>query len=155
MQCFLRLAGFFEAAAGTAEEQAKNFQWGLRRSTLNHLMYMPFTDVAQVANVARNYEILHERDDDEAERPDKRLESGDRHQPTTQQSSHRNHDARVMGEQREVLDSMDHDLSRFTTWTVTSLSLMMDRSRVRLSSSIASTSGVTISATSKLTTSES
>nr|GFC40568.1 hypothetical protein [Tanacetum cinerariifolium] len=91
MQCFLRLAGFFEAAAGTAEEQAKNFQWGLRRSTLNHLMYMPFTDVAQVANVARNYEILHERDDDEAERPDKRLESGDRHQPTTQQSSHRNH----------------------------------------------------------------
>nr|GFC72758.1 hypothetical protein [Tanacetum cinerariifolium] len=26
------------AAAGTAEEQAKNFQWGLRRSTLNHLI---------------------------------------------------------------------------------------------------------------------
>nr|GFA02934.1 hypothetical protein [Tanacetum cinerariifolium] len=37
-----------------------------------------------------------------------------------------------MGEQREVLDSMDHDFSRFTTWTVTSLSLMMDRSRVRI-----------------------
>nr|GFD14664.1 zinc finger, CCHC-type, retrotransposon Gag domain protein [Tanacetum cinerariifolium] len=50
MQRFLRLAGFFEAAAGTAEEQAKNFQWGLRRQ-----------------------------------------KSGDRHQPTTQQSSHRNH----------------------------------------------------------------
>nr|GEY75710.1 hypothetical protein [Tanacetum cinerariifolium] len=32
-------------AAGTAEEQAKNFQWGLRKSTLNHLMCMPFTDV--------------------------------------------------------------------------------------------------------------
>nr|GFA99204.1 hypothetical protein [Tanacetum cinerariifolium] len=27
---------------------------------------------AQVANAARNYEILHERDDDDAERPDKR-----------------------------------------------------------------------------------
>nr|GFC69506.1 hypothetical protein [Tanacetum cinerariifolium] len=27
------------AAAGTEEEQEKNFQWGLRRSTLNHLMY--------------------------------------------------------------------------------------------------------------------
>nr|GFB89310.1 hypothetical protein [Tanacetum cinerariifolium] len=40
-----------EAAAGTEEEQAKNFQWGLRRQ-----------------------------------------KSGDRHQPTTQQSSHRNHD---------------------------------------------------------------
>nr|GFC00342.1 putative reverse transcriptase domain, aspartic peptidase domain protein [Tanacetum cinerariifolium] len=91
MQRFLRLAGFLEAAAGTEEEQAKNFQWGLRRSTLNHLMCMSYTDVAQVANAARNYEILHERDDDDAERPDKRQKSGDRHQPTTQQSSHRNH----------------------------------------------------------------
>nr|GEX09352.1 zinc finger, CCHC-type, retrotransposon Gag domain protein [Tanacetum cinerariifolium] len=51
---------------------AKNFQWGLRKSTLNYLMCIPFTDVAQVANAARNYEILHERDDDDAERPDKR-----------------------------------------------------------------------------------
>nr|GFC61263.1 hypothetical protein [Tanacetum cinerariifolium] len=79
------------AAAGTEEEQAKNFQWGLRRSTLNHLMYIQFTDVAQVANAAHNCEILHERDDDDAERPDKRQKSGDRHQPTTQQNSHRNH----------------------------------------------------------------
>nr|GFC97585.1 zinc finger, CCHC-type, retrotransposon Gag domain protein [Tanacetum cinerariifolium] len=30
MQHFLRLSGFLRAAAGTAEEQAKNFQWGLR-----------------------------------------------------------------------------------------------------------------------------
>nr|GFA23131.1 zinc finger, CCHC-type, retrotransposon Gag domain protein [Tanacetum cinerariifolium] len=69
---FLRLAGFLGAAAGTEEEQAKNFQWGLRRSTLNHLMCMSYTDVAQVANAARNYEILHERDDQDSERPDKR-----------------------------------------------------------------------------------
>nr|GFA95712.1 hypothetical protein [Tanacetum cinerariifolium] len=82
---------FGPVAAGTEEEQAKNFQWGLRKSTLNHLMCMPFTDVAQVANAARNYEILYERDDDGAERPDKRQKSGDRHQPTSQQSSHRNH----------------------------------------------------------------
>nr|GFC17401.1 hypothetical protein [Tanacetum cinerariifolium] len=72
MQRFLRLGGFLGAAAGTTEEQAKNFQWGLRRSTLNHLMCMPFTDVAQIANAARNYEILYERDDDDAKRPDKR-----------------------------------------------------------------------------------
>nr|GFB55342.1 hypothetical protein [Tanacetum cinerariifolium] len=91
MQRFLRLAGFLGAAAGTEEEQAKNFQWGHRRSTLNHLMCMSYTDVAQVTNVARNYEILHERDDDDTERPDKRQKSGDRHQPTSQQSSHRNH----------------------------------------------------------------
>nr|GFA79972.1 putative reverse transcriptase domain-containing protein [Tanacetum cinerariifolium] len=44
-----------------------------------------------VANAARNYEILHERDDDDTERPDKRQKSDDRHQPTTQQSSHRSH----------------------------------------------------------------
>nr|GFC15870.1 hypothetical protein [Tanacetum cinerariifolium] len=52
---------------------------------------MSYTDVAQVANAARNYEILYERDDDDAERPDKRQKSGDRHQRTSQQSSHRNH----------------------------------------------------------------
>nr|GFD37434.1 zinc finger, CCHC-type, retrotransposon Gag domain protein [Tanacetum cinerariifolium] len=30
MQRFLRLAGFLGAVVGTEEEQAKNFQWGLR-----------------------------------------------------------------------------------------------------------------------------
>nr|GFD63527.1 hypothetical protein [Tanacetum cinerariifolium] len=30
MQRFLRLAGFLRSAAGTEEEQTKNFQWGLR-----------------------------------------------------------------------------------------------------------------------------
>nr|GFC17430.1 hypothetical protein [Tanacetum cinerariifolium] len=48
-------------------------------------------DVAQVSNAARNYKILHKRDDDDTERPDKRQRSGDRHQPTSQQSSHRSH----------------------------------------------------------------
>nr|GEU89767.1 hypothetical protein [Tanacetum cinerariifolium] len=67
------LAGFLGAAASTAEERAKNFQWGLRRSTLNHLMCIPFMDVAQVANAARKYEILYERDEDGAERPDMRF----------------------------------------------------------------------------------
>nr|GFC88502.1 hypothetical protein [Tanacetum cinerariifolium] len=52
---------------------------------------MSYTDVAQVANAARNYEILYERDDDDPERPDSQQKSGDRHQPTSQQSSHRNH----------------------------------------------------------------
>nr|GEX75626.1 hypothetical protein [Tanacetum cinerariifolium] len=66
-------------AAGTEEEQAKKFQWGLRRSTLNHLMCMSYTDVAQVANAARNYEILHERDDDDTEQPDKRRGGSDNH----------------------------------------------------------------------------
>nr|GFA69644.1 zinc finger, CCHC-type, retrotransposon Gag domain protein [Tanacetum cinerariifolium] len=91
MQRFLRLAGFLGTAAGTEEEQAKNSQWGLCRSSLNHLMCMSYTDVAQIANAARNYEILQERDDDDTERPDKQQMSGDRRQPTSQQSSHRSH----------------------------------------------------------------
>ncbi|GKD95742.1 hypothetical protein Tco_1379639 [Tanacetum coccineum] len=39
-----------------------------------------------------------------------------------------------MAEQRDVLDSMARDFSRFTTWTVTNLSLMMDRGGVRYTS---------------------
>nr|GFB78555.1 hypothetical protein [Tanacetum cinerariifolium] len=97
MHRFLRLAGFLGTAAGTEEEQAKNFQWGLRRSTLNHLMYMSYTDVAQVTNAARNYEILHERDDDDAERPDKRQKSdrrggGDNHRSSSNNNYSGNND---------------------------------------------------------------
>nr|GEW51735.1 reverse transcriptase domain-containing protein [Tanacetum cinerariifolium] len=58
--------------AARAEGNAAGHNGNQIRSTLNHLMCMPFTDVAQVVNAARNYEILHERDDDDAERPDKR-----------------------------------------------------------------------------------
>ncbi|GJV83722.1 putative nucleotidyltransferase, ribonuclease H [Tanacetum coccineum] len=47
MQRFLRLAGFLGQAAGTAEEQAKNFHWGLHKSILDHVMCIQFTDVAQ------------------------------------------------------------------------------------------------------------
>nr|GEY25573.1 hypothetical protein [Tanacetum cinerariifolium] len=42
--------GWWPAATGTEEEQAKNFHWGLRKSTLNHLMCTSFTDVAQVSS---------------------------------------------------------------------------------------------------------
>nr|GFD44461.1 hypothetical protein [Tanacetum cinerariifolium] len=55
------------SGAGALEEGVP-----LHTSTLNHLMCMSYTDVAQVANAARNYEILHERDDQDSERPDKR-----------------------------------------------------------------------------------
>nr|GFC52795.1 zinc finger, CCHC-type, retrotransposon Gag domain protein [Tanacetum cinerariifolium] len=58
MHRFLRFAGFLGAAAGTKEEQAKIFQWGLRRSTLNHLICMSYTDMAQVANAARATVII-------------------------------------------------------------------------------------------------
>ncbi|GKE71955.1 zinc finger, CCHC-type, retrotransposon gag domain protein [Tanacetum coccineum] len=93
MQRFLRLAGFLGQAAGTAEEQAKNFRWGLHKSILDHVMCIQFTDVAQVADAARNLEILRDRDDyDRSERSDKRHKSGDRYQSATQQNSYRGHD---------------------------------------------------------------
>ncbi|GKA04964.1 zinc finger, CCHC-type, retrotransposon gag domain protein [Tanacetum coccineum] len=92
MQRFLRLAGFLGQAAGTAEEQAKNFRWGLHKSILDHVMCIQFTDVAQVADVARNLEILRDRDDyDRSERSDKRHKSGDRYHPYSQQGSHKSH----------------------------------------------------------------
>ncbi|GJS10661.1 hypothetical protein Tco_0367457 [Tanacetum coccineum] len=40
----------------------------------------------------------------------------------------------ALGEQREVLDSMAYDFSRFTTWTVIGLSRMMDQAGVRYTS---------------------
>ncbi|GKE14198.1 hypothetical protein Tco_1421775, partial [Tanacetum coccineum] len=40
----------------------------------------------------------------------------------------------ALGEQREVLDSMARDISRFSTWTVIGLSRMMDQAGVRYTS---------------------
>ncbi|GJW17633.1 hypothetical protein Tco_0025069 [Tanacetum coccineum] len=40
----------------------------------------------------------------------------------------------ALGEQREVLDSMAHDFSRFSTWTVVGLSHMMSQAGVRYTS---------------------
>ncbi|GJU50247.1 putative reverse transcriptase domain-containing protein [Tanacetum coccineum] len=95
MQRFIRIAGFLGQAAGTAEEQAKNFRWGLHKSILDRILCMEFTDVAQVADAARNFEILRDRDDyDRPERSDKRHKSGDQHQSSDQQNSHRGHDQR-------------------------------------------------------------
>ncbi|GJS30487.1 putative reverse transcriptase domain-containing protein [Tanacetum coccineum] len=92
MQRFLRLAGFLGQAAGTAEEQAKNYRWGLHKSILDHVMCLPFTDVAQVADAARNLEILRDREDyDRSEQSNKRHKSEDQYQPATQQSSYRSH----------------------------------------------------------------
>ncbi|GJV31650.1 zinc finger, CCHC-type, retrotransposon gag domain protein [Tanacetum coccineum] len=57
MQRFLRLAGFLGQAAGTAEEQAKNFRWGLHKSILDHVMCIQFTDVAQTKR-HKNHVVL-------------------------------------------------------------------------------------------------
>ncbi|GJS84752.1 hypothetical protein Tco_0751293 [Tanacetum coccineum] len=78
-------------AAGTAEEQAKNFRWGLHKSILDHVMCIQFTDVAQVADAARNLEIPSVTGDayERSDRSDKRHKSGDRYHLYSQQGSHR------------------------------------------------------------------
>ncbi|GJR97599.1 zinc finger, CCHC-type, retrotransposon gag domain protein [Tanacetum coccineum] len=81
---------------GTAEEQAKNFRWVFisQSSTISCVYRSDVAQVvAQVADAARNLEILRDRDDyDRSERSDKRHKSGDRYQSATQQNSYRGHD---------------------------------------------------------------
>ncbi|GJS68365.1 reverse transcriptase [Tanacetum coccineum] len=68
-----------------------------------------FTDVAQVADAARNLEILRDRDDyDRSERSDKRHKSGDRYQSATQQISYRGHDQKN--------DRQGSDSRRLNVW---------------------------------------
>ncbi|GJT73457.1 hypothetical protein Tco_1032743 [Tanacetum coccineum] len=43
------IVDFLGKLAGTAEEQAKNFRWGLHKSILDRVLCIEFTDVAQVA----------------------------------------------------------------------------------------------------------
>ncbi|GJY10797.1 zinc finger, CCHC-type, retrotransposon gag domain protein [Tanacetum coccineum] len=58
MKRFLRLTGFLGAKAGTQEEHAKHFKWRLNDFVLDRILNTEFTDVAQVANGARNIKIF-------------------------------------------------------------------------------------------------
>ncbi|PWA50625.1 zinc finger, CCHC-type, Retrotransposon gag domain protein [Artemisia annua] len=80
MKRFLRLAGFLGAKAGTPAEQARNFKWGLSHWILDKIVNTEFADVAQVANAARNIEILRERE----VQSNKRNRDGDRIHPAGQ-----------------------------------------------------------------------
>ncbi|GJS21351.1 zinc finger, CCHC-type, retrotransposon gag domain protein [Tanacetum coccineum] len=88
MKRFLRLAGFVGKKAGPPEEQAKHFKWALCDWILDGIVNTEFTDVAQVANAARNMEILRER----SSQNNKRNRDGDRIRPTTQDSNQRGYD---------------------------------------------------------------
>nr|GEX94503.1 hypothetical protein [Tanacetum cinerariifolium] len=61
MKKFLRLAGFMGKKEGPSVEQTKHFKWALCDWILDEIVNTEFADVAQVANAARNMEILHER----------------------------------------------------------------------------------------------
>ncbi|GKA12446.1 putative reverse transcriptase domain-containing protein [Tanacetum coccineum] len=77
------------------QERLKREYHSLRQRAGRSSNVFSFTDVAQVADAARNFEILRDRDDyDRPERSDKRHKSGDQHQSSNQQNSHRGHDQR-------------------------------------------------------------
>ncbi|GJU65971.1 ribonuclease H-like domain-containing protein [Tanacetum coccineum] len=90
MKTFLRLAGFVGKKAGPQEEQAKHFKWALCDWILDGIVNTEFTDVAQVANAARNIKILRER----SSQNKKRNRDGDRIRPATQDSNQRGYDGR-------------------------------------------------------------
>ncbi|GKF62990.1 hypothetical protein Tco_0183044 [Tanacetum coccineum] len=95
MKIFLRLAGFLGAKAGTQEEQVKHFKWGLNDFVLDRILNTEFTDVAQVANAARNIEIFCDRSKNEGN--NKRDRDGHRIRPSetpSQGSNQRAYDRR-------------------------------------------------------------
>ncbi|GJR97889.1 zinc finger, CCHC-type, retrotransposon gag domain protein [Tanacetum coccineum] len=88
LQYFPRLAGFVGKKAGPPEEQAKHFKWALSDWILDGIVSTKFTDVAQVANVDRNIEILRKR----SSQNNKRNHDGDRIRLTAQVSNQRGYD---------------------------------------------------------------
>ncbi|GKE89792.1 hypothetical protein Tco_1567267, partial [Tanacetum coccineum] len=88
LQYFPRLAGFVGKKAGPPEEHAKHFKWALCDWILNGIVNTKFTDVAQVANAARNMEILREM----SSQNNKRNRDGDRIRLTAQDSNQRGND---------------------------------------------------------------
>ncbi|GJS79923.1 zinc finger, CCHC-type, retrotransposon gag domain protein [Tanacetum coccineum] len=88
MKSFLRLPGFVGKKTGPPEEQAKHFKWALCDRTLDGIVNTKFTDVAQVANAARNIEILCKR----SSQNNKRNRDGDRIRLIAQGSNQRGYD---------------------------------------------------------------
>ncbi|XP_017233369.2 uncharacterized protein LOC108207432 [Daucus carota subsp. sativus] len=53
---FIRLAGFAGTSAGTAEQQAEKFKWGLKSSLRMSIISSRFQNVAEVADAAKDVE---------------------------------------------------------------------------------------------------
>nr|GFD17599.1 zinc finger, CCHC-type, retrotransposon Gag domain protein [Tanacetum cinerariifolium] len=98
MKRFLRLTGFLGAKAGTQEEQAKHFKWALNGYILDRILNTEFTDVAQVANAARNVEIFRDRPKNEGN--NKRDRDGHRIRPS---------DTPAQGSNQRAYDRRDSD----------------------------------------------
>ncbi|GJS33694.1 hypothetical protein Tco_0532076 [Tanacetum coccineum] len=62
MQRFIRIARFLDRCGQLLGARPYDtFSWGLHKSDLEHILCLEFTDVDQVADAARNFEILRDR----------------------------------------------------------------------------------------------
>nr|GEY49099.1 hypothetical protein [Tanacetum cinerariifolium] len=114
LQYFPRLVGFIGKKAGPPEERAKHFKWALCDWILDGIVNTKFTDVAQVANAARNMEIHRER----SSQNNKRNRDGDRIRPTAQDSNQRGYD-------QKGYDNRSYDRQGRNSWQVTSWKEML------------------------------
>nr|GEV15693.1 putative reverse transcriptase domain-containing protein [Tanacetum cinerariifolium] len=78
--------------AGPSEEQAKHFKWALSDWILGGIVKTEFTNVAQVANVGRNIELLRERGNIN----NKRNRDGDHIQSANKNNNQRGYGQREM-----------------------------------------------------------
>nr|GFC99937.1 zinc finger, CCHC-type, retrotransposon Gag domain protein [Tanacetum cinerariifolium] len=78
--------------------QAKNFKWGPNDFILDRILNTEFTDVAQVANAARNVEIFRDRPKNEGN--NKRDRDGHRIRPS---------DTQAQGSNQRAYDRRDSD----------------------------------------------
>nr|GEZ07557.1 hypothetical protein [Tanacetum cinerariifolium] len=147
---------FFLQSFPRAEQERLKREYHSIRQTNTETSTEFMQHVAHVVNAARNYEILHERDDD-TERPDKRQKSGDRHQPTSQQSSHKSHshnndyygsDKRGRG----VVIGISRPLSRVVTGATVIITTVMDLTGVVAMTTTTATTTPTTTTTMAVTT---
>nr|GEZ58533.1 hypothetical protein [Tanacetum cinerariifolium] len=80
------------------EERAKHFKWGLNDFILDKILNIEFTDVAQVANAARNVKIFRDRPKNEGN--NKRDRDGHRIRPS---------DTPAQGSNQRAYDRRDSD----------------------------------------------
>ncbi|GJX08227.1 hypothetical protein Tco_0196159 [Tanacetum coccineum] len=84
MQRFLRLAGFLRQAAGTAEEQAKNYRWGLHKSIPPMSCVYRFTMLARFGCCSQLRDLRDRRIYDRSEHRTRGIRDEDQNPPATQ-----------------------------------------------------------------------
>ncbi|GJT37194.1 hypothetical protein Tco_0937059 [Tanacetum coccineum] len=116
-------ASFVGATAGDAQRQARHFKWGLKKWVLDRIVNTDYTNVAQVAAVARNIELLHESgNSNKRDRDGNRIQNRGQGQ---QENKGRYDQGHLLVQQYEQFtipkeESIDNAIARFNT-VITSL----------------------------------